>query len=217
MPPAHASAQLVILHRNDIRLLPSTLTHTSGPADDQNRLRGKRFQVVGMARERCCTRISRGTEGADVSNRCCGRLLHRHASAMDVGAVKAPTIWRSHPWKRSRQLVSISPSRSFRFMAFDATQQYRYPPAASKRRYVLAFFQKLPPCLVGNQANGMAERLEFARPIMRRGAGFNRLVEREPAARSRPLTNLHPRFQLRALRRTARLSLSLFQIASIEI
>jgi hypothetical protein len=41
----------------------------------------------------------------------------RHVSAMEVGAVKAPTIRRSYPCKRSRQLVSISPSRSFRFMA----------------------------------------------------------------------------------------------------
>ena len=113
----------------------------------------------------------------------------RHVSAMEVGAVKAPTIRRSYPCKRSRQLVSISPSRSFRFMAFDADSNIVIRRQV-KRRYVLAFFQKLPPCLVGNQANGMAERLEFARPIMRRGAGFNRLVEREPAARSRPLTQL---------------------------
>src|SRR6516165_2160967 len=32
----------------------------------------------------------------------CGRLLHGHESAMDLGAVKAPTIWRSYPCKRSR-------------------------------------------------------------------------------------------------------------------
>src|SRR5271170_2385968 len=41
----------------------------------------------------------------------CGRLLHRHVSAMDVGAVKAPTIQRSEPCRRSRQSVSTSPSQ----------------------------------------------------------------------------------------------------------
>ena len=35
----------------------------------------------------------------------------RHVSAMDVGADKAPTIRRSYPCKRSRQSVSILPSR----------------------------------------------------------------------------------------------------------
>ena len=29
----------------------------------------------------------------------CGRLLHRHASAIDVGAVKAPTIRSSESWQ----------------------------------------------------------------------------------------------------------------------
>ena len=29
---------------------------------------------------------------------------------------------------------------------------YEWPPAYAKRRYVLAFFQKLPPCLVGIEA-----------------------------------------------------------------
>src|SRR5438105_5433228 len=36
---------------------------------------------------------------------------------MDVGAVRAPTIRRSYPCERSRQSVSISRSRSFRFTA----------------------------------------------------------------------------------------------------
>jgi hypothetical protein len=52
-----------------------------------------------------------------------------------------------------------------------------------KRRYVLAFFQKLPPCLVGiglhvgrrHQANDMTKCLEFTRPIMCRRAGFDSL------------------------------------------
>src|SRR5262245_15656807 len=51
----------------------------------------------------------------NVASCCCGRLLHRRVSAMDVGAVKAPTIRRSQACKRSRLSVWISRSRSFRF------------------------------------------------------------------------------------------------------
>ncbi len=61
---------------------------------------------------------------------------------MDVGAVKAPTIRRSHTCKRSPQLVSISPSRFFKLIV----------RRQLKRRYVLPFFQKLPPCLIGIEA-----------------------------------------------------------------
>ena len=41
----------------------------------------------------------------------------RHVSAMDVGAVGAPTIRRSQACKRSRQSVSISPNRCSRSTA----------------------------------------------------------------------------------------------------
>ncbi len=34
-----------------------------------------------------------------------GRLLHRHESATDVGVVRAPTIQRSEPCRRSQQSV----------------------------------------------------------------------------------------------------------------
>src|SRR5664280_3059702 len=57
----------------------------------------------------------------DVETNCRDRLhawlLHRHVSAMNVWAVKAPTIWRSQACKRSRQLVSTSPSRYSRSTA----------------------------------------------------------------------------------------------------
>src|SRR4051812_10983267 len=46
-----------------------------------------------------------------------GRLLHRHVSATDVGAVKAPTIQRSYSCKRSRQSVSTLQSQSSRSTA----------------------------------------------------------------------------------------------------
>jgi hypothetical protein len=47
----------------------------------------------------------------NVSFRCCGRLLHRHVSAMDVGAVKAPRFGGAKSCKRLRQSVWISRSR----------------------------------------------------------------------------------------------------------
>ena len=75
----------------------------------------------------------------------------RHVSAMDVGAVKAPTIWRSYPCKRSRQSVSTLRSRFFRSMALMRSGNVVIRRQL-KRRYVLAFFQKLPPCLVGIEA-----------------------------------------------------------------
>ena len=41
----------------------------------------------------------------------------RHVSAMDVGAVKAPTIWRSQVLQAIRQSVSILRNRSFKSTA----------------------------------------------------------------------------------------------------
>jgi hypothetical protein len=78
-------------------------------------------------------------------------LLHRHASAMDMGAVKAPMIRRSKACKRSRQSVSISQSRFFRSTAWTRRGKVVIRRQL-KRRYVLAFFQKLPSCLVGIEA-----------------------------------------------------------------
>ena len=53
----------------------------------------------------------------------------RRASAMDVGAVKAPTIRRSYLCKRSRQSVWISRSRFFRSTA-STRGECSYSPAA---------------------------------------------------------------------------------------
>src|SRR4029079_8052222 len=67
---------------------------------------------------------------------------------MKVGADNAPTIQRRPRCRQSRQSVSTSPSRSSRFTEL-------MPPASRrqlKRRYVVAFFQKLSPCLVGIEA-----------------------------------------------------------------
>jgi transposase len=70
---------------------------------------------------------------------------------MDVGAVKAPTIRRSHTCKRSQQSVSISPSLFFQIHGVDAAGNV-IVRRQLKRRYVLPFFQKLPPCLIGIEA-----------------------------------------------------------------
>ena len=53
--------------------------------------------------------------------------------------------------KRSRQSVWTSRSRFFQVHGIDAEGNVivRRQP---KRRYVLVFFQKLPPCLVGIEA-----------------------------------------------------------------
>ena len=68
-----------------------------------------------------------------------------------MGAVEVPTIWRSQICKRSRQSVSILQSRGFQVHGVDAGGQVVIRRQL-KRRYVLAFFQKLPPCLVGIEA-----------------------------------------------------------------
>src|SRR5258705_1295 len=67
------------------------------------------------------------------------------------GAVKAPMIRRSKACKQSRQSVSISQSRLFRSRAWTWRGKVVIRRQL-KRRYVLAFFQKLPSCLVGIEA-----------------------------------------------------------------
>ena len=48
---------------------------------------------------------------------------HRHASAKDVVAVEATTIWRSQTCKRSQRSVSISPKSIFQAHLFHAQVQ----------------------------------------------------------------------------------------------
>src|SRR5881394_2982548 len=59
-------------------------------------------------------------------------------------------IRRSYPCKLLRRLVSTSQNQ-FQVHAVDAAGQVLIRRQL-KRRYVLAFFQKLPPCLVGIEA-----------------------------------------------------------------
>ena len=70
-------------------------------------------------------------------------------SAMDVGAVSAPTIRRSQPCKHT---VGLDIAKSvFQVHGVDAEGNVLIRRQL-KRRYVLAFFEKLPPCLVGIEA-----------------------------------------------------------------
>jgi hypothetical protein len=67
---------------------------------------------------------------------------------MDVGAIEAPTIQRSEPCRRDnrfrhRQVGLVH--------GFDAGGQL-IVRRQLERRYVLTFFQKLSPCLVGIEA-----------------------------------------------------------------
>ena len=77
-------------------------------------------------------------------------LLHRHMSAEDVGAVKAPTIRRSI--LQTITTIGLDIAKSvFQVHGVDAAGQVVIRRQL-KRRYVLAFFQKLPPCLIGIEA-----------------------------------------------------------------
>jgi transposase len=68
-------------------------------------------------------------------------------SAIDVGPAEAPTIWRS-----SVTTIGFDIAKSvFQVHGVDAAGQVVFRRQL-KRRQVIAFFQKLPPCLVGIEA-----------------------------------------------------------------
>jgi transposase len=70
---------------------------------------------------------------------------------MKVNAVKAPTIRRSQSCKQLRQSVLIFATSVFQVHGVDAEGQVCIRRQL-KRRYVLAFFEKLQPCLIGIEA-----------------------------------------------------------------
>jgi len=91
---------------------------------------------------------------------------------MKVGAVKAPTTWRSQVCKRSRQSVSISPSRYFRVNS-------KLPPIEYER----CCSDRLKPptkadilsCLSGKDPNRMPAGAQYV-PLTRQCWSFPRLV-----------------------------------------
>src|SRR3954465_10176292 len=70
---------------------------------------------------------------------------------MDVGAVEAPTIRRSQIMQAITTIGLDIAKSVFQVHGVDAEGHVVIRPQL-KRRYVLAFFQKLPPCLVGIEA-----------------------------------------------------------------
>jgi transposase len=72
-------------------------------------------------------------------------------SAMDVGAVKAPTIWRSQAMQAITTIGLDIAKSVFQVHGVDAEGNVVLRRQL-KRRYVLSFFQKLSPCLVGIEA-----------------------------------------------------------------
>src|SRR6202167_75556 len=70
---------------------------------------------------------------------------------MDVGAVKAPTIRRSQVMQTITTIGLDIAKSVFQVHGVDAAGQMVIRRQL-KRRYVAAFFQKLPPCLVGIEA-----------------------------------------------------------------
>src|SRR5262249_14725186 len=72
-------------------------------------------------------------------------------SAMDVGAVEAPTIRRSQVMQAITTIGLDIAKSVFQVHGVDA-QGNVIVRRQLKRRYVLAFFQKLTPCLVGIEA-----------------------------------------------------------------
>src|SRR5262252_9202273 len=72
-------------------------------------------------------------------------------SAMEVGAVEAPTIRRSQVMQAITTIGLDIAKSVFQVHGVDAKGNIVFRRQL-KRRYVLPFFQKLPPCLVGIEA-----------------------------------------------------------------
>ncbi|MEA2914096.1 MAG: transposase [Bradyrhizobium sp.] len=70
---------------------------------------------------------------------------------MDVGAVKAPTIRRSYPCKPLRQIGLDIAKSVFQVPGVDTAGRVIIRRQL-RLRAALAFFQKLPPCLIGIEA-----------------------------------------------------------------
>src|SRR5215510_9086883 len=76
---------------------------------------------------------------------------YRRMSAMDVGAVEVPTIRRSQTMQAITTVGLDIAKSAFQVHGVDAEGNVLVRRQL-KRRPVLSFFQKLPPCLVGIEA-----------------------------------------------------------------
>jgi hypothetical protein len=89
-------------------------------------------------------------------------------SAMDVGAVKAPHE-SEEPVMQTVTTIGLDIAKSvFQVHGVDAAGQV-VVGRQLKRRYVLAFFEKLPPCLIGVEA--CASSHHWSRELQALGQG----------------------------------------------
>jgi hypothetical protein len=87
----------------------------------------------------------------------------RHVSAMDVGAARAPRFGGTK--HETVTTIGLDIAKSvFQVRGIDATGNV-IVRRQLKRSYVLAFFQKLPPCLVGIEACGSSHSRPSATPF----------------------------------------------------
>ena len=86
------------------------------------------------------------------------------SGAMDVGAVKAPTISEERAMQTITTIGLDVAKSVFQVHGIDAGGQVVIRRQL-KRRHVLTFFEKLPPCLVG------IESLRLVSPLVERTAG----------------------------------------------
>ena len=88
---------------------------------------------------------------------------------MDVGAVKAPTIWRDAKSCKRIATIGLDITAKSVFQVHGVDNDGKVVIRRQlKRRYVLAFFEKLQPCLVGIEACPA-----FVSPLVTRTAGVS--------------------------------------------
>ena len=98
---------------------------------------------------------------------------------MNVGAVKAPTVQRGCPL-RTITTIGLDIAKSvFQVQGVDAGGEV-VVRRQLKRRYVMAFFQKLPACLVGIEA--CASGLQFGEEQLRHSSIPSEMIFIIPSA-----------------------------------
>ena len=90
--------------------------------------------------------------GPDVSFRCCGRLLHPGTECHWMRLLLMQRQFGGATHAKAVTTIGLDIAKSvFQVHGVDANGQVVIRRQL-KRRYILAFFQKLPPCLVGIEA-----------------------------------------------------------------
>jgi hypothetical protein len=92
---------------------------------------------------------------------------------MDVGAVKAPTVQKGCPMQTITTIGLDIAKSVFQVHGVDAVGEV-VVRRQLKRRYDLAFFQKLPTCLAGIEA--CASRLQFGEEQLRHSSIPSKII-----------------------------------------